>query len=122
MIEIEEGFIPRLNVNEDRVIGVFGNDVHIMTEDCIVITEKEHYLQVWQQWLAGKQAYCEANNEYCGVFGETHAITFARIADKIINTFDEEMFEVDENNCFKEVIHPVFIVSKFDDYCDFEHG
>jgi len=118
----------------DKVLGVFGNTVHIKTnihlynpekdefdyEVAVVKTTKKEYLKMWKLWLEGKQNCCETANEYCGVMGEFQALEFQELPKTVyLNNYDED----DEEGEEEEVIRPrVFKVTKFDDYPNFEHG
>lgn len=113
--EIEEiTFDP----SRDEVLGVFGEEVHIKIEDvAVLITSKQEYLRVWANWLAGKQDRCEFSKYYCGVGGYTSPEIIEQLPDNIVLN---EWSQSDED--MKPIEYPIFKVTKFKDYHDFEHG
>jgi hypothetical protein len=143
---IETRISLHFDPSENEVLGVLGKAIHIKSHgfivdtskeidlkvgvpysfdeisqgvedfDCILIIPRKEYIRIWNLWLDGKKAYCERYSEYCGVMGSTVAEDFEEVENTILNVWNEEK----EN--YIETPTRTFIVRKFEDNCDFEHG
>lgn len=108
--------------SNDEILGVIGDEVHVKVYDenqdpVILILSKELFHKTFENWLKGKQDYCERWKEYCGVGGYT-VVEKGKILKRKINLY--KYTEDDENVI--EVFTPVIKVTKFSDIHDFEHG
>lgn len=122
MKEIKEdiGF----DISDSQVLGVFDNMVHVKgikyaedeILDCILIIPREVYLIVWNTWLNGKREYCERYNDYCGVMGYINAEEFIKTTPITLNKWNKDSEKMIPFE------HEAFIVTKFEERCDFEHG
>jgi len=120
--------------SEDKVLGVFGKQVHIETHGypnensesdfpCILVVSRREYMRIWNLWLDGKKRFCEKSNHYCGVMGYTVAEKFEEIDRIILNKESPDWDDnVEETWNFIEVPTRTFLVKKFEANCDFEHG
>lgn len=116
--EVDLSFDPTIN----EVLGVFGEEVHVRGNGCVLVMPEKVYLKVWKNWLAGKRNYCERFDHYCGVAGYTEPIKYFKPEGQII--LNEFSFPDDDSeDCIvTEVPNDVYFVTKFDDYHNFEHG
>lgn len=134
-VEIKNQIDPIFDPSEDRVLGVFKDEVHVLShyheevndeiqgEDCVLVIPKEEYLRIWLQWLDGKQEICKSYGHYCGVLGYTSGTEFEEINKINVTHFNPEADEKNEESWFTiDTPTRAFRVTKFDDYCDFEHG
>jgi len=112
--------------DQDEVLGVFGNDVHvqigIISEDAesetpvILVIPREEYFRAWNLWLDTKKEFCERYEQYCGAFGNIHVEECIKLEDVVASVYDEDSeTEVD-------VQIEVYKVSKFGDYVNMEAG
>lgn len=118
--------------SEDKILGVFGDEVHVETyamkeegEDvpCVIIIPKKEYFRIWDLWIEGKKRYCELWGHYCGVMGYTFAEKFKEVSSITLNKMSPDWNDdVEETWTFVEVPTRTFKVTKFEDHCDFEHG
>lgn len=112
-----EEIIIAFDPSKDKVLGVFGNAVHIDNREGVIITSIDEYLRVWKNWLIGKKEYCERYNHYCGVMGYVSPVSIEEKDTKIqVVEWDdekEEQITIDKR---------VFLVKRFEDEPDFEHG
>lgn len=91
--EIELGFDP----SQDRVLGVFGDIVHVELEmeQVVLLVDIDDYKDSWSKWLQGKKEYCESYNHYCGVMGYLPVTRHAKQDYKIIvNVWRESIEEM----------------------------
>ena len=129
----ELDLIIKVDPSQDKVLGVFGSEVHLKTtafkvdeedplghEAVVVLVPQEEYLRLWTNWLKGKKRICESYNEYCGVLGEFDVEEIEELKQKT-TLYDWEDDGTDEG---KDVWYKArtFRVTKFDDRPDFEHG
>ena len=106
----------RFDPSQDSVLGVFGDFIHVQVSEAVLQIPRAQYVKSWILWLNGKKEYCERYNHYCGVMGNTIPLEFTQTQDIIINEWSQS----DED--YKKVSYPSFIVTRFDDVYDFEHG
>lgn len=105
-------FVP----NEDEILGVYGDMIHIKNDENILIIPRKEYFRIWNLWLDAKKKYCEDRGYYCGVFGGAYPVEYTK--DKPITIM--EWSQSDED--MRKVIYDSYIIVKFEDYVDMEHG
>jgi hypothetical protein len=122
------------NPHDDKVYGVFDNQVHVrvlilkgkegnIEEHAILIIPIEEYQRTWLNYLKGKQSICKAYGHYCGVWGGVYAEEAKEAGNIILLDFNPDNDPQDEQTWFQiEVPAKKYIVTKFSDYADFEHG
>ena len=100
-----------------EILGIFDNHIHVKSydEEVILIIPVEEHLRMFNIWLQEKQKYCENYGHYCGVLGYTCASTYEEDGIIKLNEYSETQGDI-------VVDYPSYIVTKFEDVCDFEHG
>lgn len=105
-------FVP----DQDQILGVYGDMIHVKNEENILIIPREEYFRVWNNWIDSKKKYCESYSEYCGVFGGAYAVKYKKSKSITLNEWSES----DED--MRKVKYDSYIISKFEDQVDMEHG
>jgi hypothetical protein len=132
---MEANTVLLFDPSTSNVLGVFGDKIHVESHghyesptqendfECVLTIPKKKYLRIWNMWLEGKKDYCERYNYYCGVMGYTIAEDFTEIDNITLNKFNPQANNDNEDTWFYiEVPTRAFLVNKFEDHCDFEHG
>lgn len=52
--EIEEDLYLTFVPNEDQILGVVGDMIHVKNEENILIIPREEYFRIWNKWLDRK--------------------------------------------------------------------
>lgn len=114
-----------LNPHNDKILGVIGEYIYFKGEysEYIIVTKEKEYFKILKEYIKTKRDYCERYDHFCGVFGEFYADKYRRIKDITLNEyFDVEDDGKNDGMEMKEVPYPVYLVSKFNNRCDMEHG
>jgi hypothetical protein len=84
---------------------------------CILKIRKPDWNKMCRLWIEGKTQYCLKWNEFCGVMGTFSIEEFKQLGTINVSIdFDEDKEEM----IYKDV--PLFLVIKFSEIPDFEHG
>lgn len=87
-------------------------------DDVILRISREEYIRVFNIWLDGKKEYCERKGYYCGVMGYISSLSAKKVGNQVLSEYTGD----GETDTFIDKDYTIIEVSKFDDYCDFEHG
>lgn len=118
MKEDNEELLMTFDPSKDEVLGVFDDLVHVKTIDCIFIIDIDLYHNTWHNWLMGKSNICNHYGYYCGVGGYTVATQFEILDPIELNEYIPD----EEEGYYITTSYAAFLVTKFDEYHDFEHG
>ena len=109
-----------------RILGVFGDDVHVLgsllnkndENDCVLVIKNKLFKSLLNQWLIRKKALCELWEGYCGV-GSVFVLKYEHCGEAGLNEFKDNV-DVDSPYILVSLSVPKFRVTKC--YVDIEHG
>ena len=98
--KIDEKLYLTFTPNEDIILGVFEDMIHVKNEENILIIPRNEYFRIWNIWLDSKKKYCEDRGYYCGVFGGAYPLEYTKSKPITLNEWSrsaEDMRKVKYN-------------------------
>lgn len=110
--ELELTFTP----NENQILGVVGDMIYVKNFENVLIIPRNEYFRAWNLWIDCKQDYCKRYGHFCGVFGGLEPKEYSKHSKIILNEWSESEEDIVERE------YQTYIITKFEDHVDMEHG